>query len=45
MAELQNSSITYRIAVRPQQGRKMSTQQTLTGSDDPFDDEVGKVAG
>ena len=38
-------SITYRIAVGPQQGRKVSTLQTLPAFDEPFDDGVGKVAG
>jgi len=40
-------SITYRIAVGPQQGRKVFTLQTLPASDPehPFGDTVGKVAG
>jgi hypothetical protein len=38
-------SITYRIAVGPQAGRKVFTLQTLLASDEPFDDGVGKVAG
>jgi hypothetical protein len=33
---------TYRIAVGPQQGRKVFT---LPACDEPFDDGVGKVAG
>ena len=45
MERLLGSSITYRIAVGPQQGRKVFTLQILPGSDDPFDDGVGKVAG
>jgi len=45
IAQLQSSSITYRIAVGPQRGRKVFTLQTLPGSDEPFDDGVGKVAG
>ena len=36
---------TYRIAVEPQQGRKVFTLQTLPACDEPFDDGVGKVAG
>ena len=38
---------TYRIAVGPQQGRKVFTLQTLPAEDpdDPFADELGKVAG
>ncbi len=39
------SSITYRVAVGPQQGRKVFTLQTLPACDEPFDDGVGKVAG
>ena len=38
-------SITYRIAVGPQAGRKVFTLQTLPGCDEPYDDGVGKVAG
>lgn len=45
MEQLLSSSVTYRIAVGPQQGRKVFTLQTLPGSDEPFDDGVGKVAG
>ncbi len=45
MAQLLASSITYRIAVGPQQGRKVFTLQTLPASDQAFDDGVGKVAG
>ena len=45
MDELLGSSITYRIAVGPQQGRKVFTLQTLPACDEPFDDGVGKVAG
>jgi hypothetical protein len=45
-AYLMGSSITYRIAVGPQQGRKVVTLQTLPAScDEPFADGVGKVAG
>ena len=45
MTSLQGHSITYRIAVGPQAGRKVFTLQTLPGSDEPFDDGAGKVAG
>ncbi len=45
MEQLQGSSITYRIAVGPQQGRKVFTLQTLPASDEPFADGVGMVAG
>ena len=40
--QLLGHAITYRIAVGPQQGRKVFTLQTC---DEPFDDRVGKVAG
>lgn len=43
--QLLGSSITYRIAVGPQQGRKVFTLQTLPACDEPFDEGVGKVAG
>ncbi len=43
--QLLGSSITYRIAVGPQQGRKVFTLQTLPACDEPFDVGVGKVAG
>ena len=45
MSQLCGHSITYRIAVGPQAGRKVFTLQTLLASDEPFDDGVGKVAG
>ncbi len=45
MEQLFGSSITYRIAVGPQQGRRVFTLQTLPACDEPFDDGVGKVAG
>jgi hypothetical protein len=47
MTQLLGSSITYRIAVGPQQGRKVFTLQTLPACDpeDQFGDTVGKVAG
>ena len=38
-------SITYRIAVGPQAGRKVFTLQTLPASEEPFEDPVGQVAG
>jgi len=47
MAQLLGHSITYRIAVGPQVGRKVFTLQTLPACDpeDQFGDTVGKVAG
>lgn len=45
MEQLMGSSISYRIAVGPQQGRKVFTLQTLPVCDEPFDAGVGKVAG
>ena len=47
MNQLLGSSITYRIAVGPQQGRRVFTLQTLPDCrpDHPFVDAVGKVAG
>jgi len=45
--QLLGNSITYRIAVGPQQGRKVFTLQTLPdcGSGNPFVSTVGEVAG
>ncbi len=43
--ELLGHSITYRIAVGPHAGRKLFTLQTLPDCNDPFVDQVGKVAG
>ena len=44
--QLLGSSITYRIAVGPQQGRKVMTLQTLPDcGDDQFTTGVGNVAG
>jgi hypothetical protein len=44
--QLLGSSITYRIAIGPQQGRKVFTLQTLLDcGDDPLASTVGKVAG
>ena len=46
MNHLLGSSITYRIAVGPQQGRKVFTLQTLPDcEDDQFTSRVGNVAG
>ena len=47
MHQLQGHSITYRIAVGPQQGRKVFTLQTIPSwEDDDFgNNQVGKVAG
>ena len=46
MNHLLGSSITYRIAMGPQQGRKVFTLQTLPDcSDDPLASRVGNVAG
>ena len=45
MEQLLGSSITYRITVGPQQGRKVFTLRTLSACEEPFDNGVGKVAG
>lgn len=47
MNQLQGHSITYRIAVGPQQGRKVFTLQTIPSwEDDEFgNNQVGKIAG
>ncbi|MFT5102305.1 MAG: hypothetical protein ACI9HY_004442 [Planctomycetaceae bacterium] len=47
MTQLLGSSITYRIALGSQAGRKVFTLQTLPAgdADDPYDDTVAKVAG
>jgi len=46
MNELHGHSITYRIAVGPQQGHKVFTLQTIPAwEDDCINDQVGKVAG
>jgi len=47
MEQLLGHSITYRIAVGPQQGRKVFTLQTLPACDpeDQFSDSPGNVAG
>ena len=39
------SSITYRIAVGPHQGRKVFTLRTLPSGTEPLHDGVGKVVG
>ena len=45
-SHLLGSSITYRIAVGPQQGRKVMTLQTIPDcGDNPFTTRVGNVAG
>ena len=45
-SHLLGSSITYRIAVGPQQGRKVMTLQTIPNcGDDPFTTRVANVAG
>jgi hypothetical protein len=43
--QLLGHAITYRIAVGPQQGRKVYTLQTVPASDEPYDTGVGQVAG
>ena len=45
MDQLIGHSITYRIAVGPQAGRKVFTLQTLPNSGEAFDDPVGPVSG
>jgi hypothetical protein len=45
MAYLQGHSITYRIAMGPQTGRKVFTLQTLPACDPDDPDTVGKTAG
>jgi hypothetical protein len=41
--QLLRRSITYRIAVGPQAGRKVFTLQTLPACNEPFDDPMGMV--
>jgi len=43
LEQLQGPLIIYRIAVGPQQGRKVFTLQTLPACDEPFGDGVGQV--
>ena len=45
MAHLHGHSITYRIAMGPQTGRKVFTLQTLPACDPDDPDTVGKTAG
>ena len=45
MEQLLGSSITYRIAAGPHQGRKVFTLQMLPGCTEPFDAGLGKVTG
>ena len=45
MAQLQGASITCRVAVGRQQGRKVFTLQTLPAGEDTFAAGAGKVAG
>jgi hypothetical protein len=46
MTQLLGHSITYRIAVGPQAGRKVYTLQTLPGSEpDEFVDTAGRISG
>ena len=45
MDQLLGSSITYRIAAGPQQGREVFTVQTLPACDEPVGEGVGKGAG
>jgi hypothetical protein len=43
MDQLRGHSITYRIAVGPQQGRKVFTLQTLPGIEEPFNGCAGQA--
>jgi hypothetical protein len=45
MDQLRGYSITYRIAVGSQQGRKVFTLQTLPGSDESFSTTAGNITG
>ena len=45
MDQLLGHSITYRIAVGPQAGRKVFTLQTLPADDDPFTETLSTVSG
>jgi len=45
MNQLIGHSITYRIAIGPQAGRKVFTPQTLPACDEPYDDRVGRWPG
>jgi hypothetical protein len=44
MGQLISHSITYRIAVGPQAGRRVFTLQTLPDSGEAFDDSLGQVS-
>jgi hypothetical protein len=43
--QLRGHSITYRIAVGPQQGRKVFTLQTLPGVEEPCSGRAGQATG
>ncbi|MDN5938380.1 MAG: IS91 family transposase [Salinisphaera sp.] len=45
MGTLRGHSITYRIAVGPNTGRKVMTLQTLPAEDPPFGEGTGQVSG
>jgi hypothetical protein len=45
MDQLRGDSITYRIAVGPQRGRKVFTLQTLPGNEESFGKDTGQAAG
>ena len=45
MSSVLGHSITYRIAVGPNVGRKVMTLQTLPADDPPFGEKAGKVSG
>lgn len=45
MSTILGHSITYRIAVGPNAGRKVMTLQTLPAEDPPFGDTTGQVGG
>jgi len=45
LSQLQGASITYRVAIGPQHGRKVFTLQALPANDDLTYNEAGKVAG
>lgn len=47
MQQLQGHSITYRIAMGPQAGRKVLTLQTIPawGEDDYGNDQLGRIGG
>ncbi|MDT0636419.1 transposase, partial [Salinisphaera sp. W335] len=45
MSTVLGHSITYRIAVGPNAGRKVMTLQTLPAEDPPFGEQAGQVSG